>query len=229
MARYNAWMNERLFAVCATLARRVVARRPRRLLRLDLRDAQPHRLCRPRLPGALHRRAGGRARARRGPVRQLRRAAPRARGDRCAARRLGGRADARVARRIAHLHEQGRRPGAKPAALAAGRRTCSTTRRTTAARRRRCFRSKGSTWAAPTCPSCPGCERRAARPRANRALGLAGAQPRAIQPSLRSDGNRITSRMLGESVSSITSRSMPMPQPPVGGMPISSARMKSAS
>ena len=35
--------------------------------------------------------------------------------------------------------------------------------------------------------------------------------------------------MLGLSVSSITSRSMPMPQPPVGGMPYSSARMKSAS
>ena len=48
-------------------------------------------------------------------------------------------------------------------------------------------------------------------------------------PSIRNEGNRITSRMLGESVSSITSRSMPMPQPPVGGMPYSSARMKSAS
>ena len=44
-------------------------------------------------------------------------------------------------------------------------------------------------------------------------------------PSLRSDGNRITSRMLGLSVISIISRSMPMPQPPVGGMPYSSARM----
>ena len=49
------------------------------------------------------------------------------------------------------------------------------------------------------------------------------------QRSLRSDGNKITSRMLGESVSSITRRSMPIPQPPVGGMPISRARMKSAS
>jgi len=55
------------------------------------------------------------------------------------------------------------------------------------------------------------------------------AAGRERQPSLRNDGNRITSRMLGESVSSITSRSMPMPQPPVGGMPISRAWMKSAS
>jgi hypothetical protein len=47
--------------------------------------------------------------------------------------------------------------------------------------------------------------------------------------SRRSAGNRITSRMLGLSVISITSRSMPMPQPPAGGMPYSSARMKSAS
>ena len=57
---------------------------------------------------------------------------------------------------------------------------------------------------------------------------LAPGRP-TVQPSVRSDGKRITSRMLGESVSSITRRSMPMPQPPVGGMPYSSARMKSAS
>jgi SagB-type dehydrogenase family enzyme len=63
------------------------------------------------------------------------------------------------------------------------------------------------------------------------ALGLPRpeAAAGAGQSSLRSDGNRMTSRMLGESVSSITSRSMPMPQPPVGGMPISRAWMKSAS
>ena len=35
--------------------------------------------------------------------------------------------------------------------------------------------------------------------------------------------------MLGESVISITSLSMPIPQPPVGGIPYSKARMKSAS
>ncbi len=52
---------------------------------------------------------------------------------------------------------------------------------------------------------------------------------RQVPPSLRSDGNRITSRMLWLSVSSIIRRSRPMPQPPVGGMPYSSARMKSAS
>ncbi len=45
------------------------------------------------------------------------------------------------------------------------------------------------------------------------------------QSSFRMCGNRITSRMFGESVSSITSRSMPTPHPPVGGMPYSSARM----
>ena len=50
-----------------------------------------------------------------------------------------------------------------------------------------------------------------------------------FQPSRRNAGNKITSRMLGESVSSIIKRSMTMPQPPVGGMPYSSARMKSAS
>ena len=38
-------------------------------------------------------------------------------------------------------------------------------------------------------------------------------------------GNKITSRMLGASVSSITRRSSPMPQPPVGGRPYSMARM----
>ena len=42
-------------------------------------------------------------------------------------------------------------------------------------------------------------------------------------------GNRMTSRIEGELVSSITRRSMPMPQPPVGGRPYSRARMKSAS
>ena len=51
----------------------------------------------------------------------------------------------------------------------------------------------------------------------------------ADQDSRRSAGNRITSRMLGLSVSSIIKRSMPMPQPPVGGMPYSSARTKSWS
>src|SRR6185295_19757052 len=37
-------------------------------------------------------------------------------------------------------------------------------------------------------------------------------------------GNRTTSRIEGRSVSNITRRSMPMPMPPVGGMPCSSAR-----
>ncbi|CAM5288114.1 hypothetical protein RLIN73S_01293 [Rhodanobacter lindaniclasticus] len=38
-------------------------------------------------------------------------------------------------------------------------------------------------------------------------------------------GNSSTSRIEAESVSSITRRSMPMPRPPVGGRPTSSARM----
>jgi len=44
-------------------------------------------------------------------------------------------------------------------------------------------------------------------------------------PSGRSCGNRMTSRMVGAPVSSMTRRSMPMPSPAVGGRPYSSARM----
>ena len=40
-----------------------------------------------------------------------------------------------------------------------------------------------------------------------------------ISPSGRSSGNRITSRIVGEFVSSITNRSIPMPSPAVGGRP----------
>ena len=43
--------------------------------------------------------------------------------------------------------------------------------------------------------------------------------------SLRMCGNRITSRMEGESVRNITKRSMPMPSPAVGGSPYSKARI----
>ena len=42
-------------------------------------------------------------------------------------------------------------------------------------------------------------------------------------------GNSSTSRMVGESVSIITSRSTPMPSPPAGGMPTSMASRKSSS
>ena len=56
----------------------------------------------------------------------------------------------------------------------------------------------------------------------------AGARRR-HHPSGRMAGKRITSRMEGWSVSTISSRSTPTPSPPVGGMPYSSARMKSAS
>ena len=45
------------------------------------------------------------------------------------------------------------------------------------------------------------------------------------QSSLRKCGNSSTSRMFGESVRIMIKRSMPIPQPPAGGMPYSSARM----
>ena len=42
---------------------------------------------------------------------------------------------------------------------------------------------------------------------------------RPMGPSGRSSGNRITSRMEREPVRIMVRRSMPMPSPPVGGMP----------
>ena len=42
---------------------------------------------------------------------------------------------------------------------------------------------------------------------------------RAYSGSGRSKGKRITSRIVCELVNSITSRSMPIPSPPAGGMP----------
>jgi len=45
----------------------------------------------------------------------------------------------------------------------------------------------------------------------------------------RSNGKAITSLIDAESVSSMISRSMPMPMPPVGGMPCSNAVRKSSS
>ena len=46
-----------------------------------------------------------------------------------------------------------------------------------------------------------------------------GAAPQEEDFSGRSRGNKITSRMECEFVRSIVRRSMPMPSPPVGGMP----------
>src|SRR5690606_13053208 len=46
-----------------------------------------------------------------------------------------------------------------------------------------------------------------------------------LQSRRRSAGNSTTSRMLALSVRSMTRRSIPMPHPPAGGMPYSSARM----
>ena len=42
-------------------------------------------------------------------------------------------------------------------------------------------------------------------------------------------GNKRTSRIEGASVKSITKRSIPIPKPPVGGIPYSKALMKSSS
>ncbi|OPZ22608.1 MAG: hypothetical protein BWZ10_00369 [candidate division BRC1 bacterium ADurb.BinA364] len=59
--------------------------------------------------------------------------------------------------------------------------------------------------------------------------GAFAANPKRSAPhrlySGRMCGNKITSRIDGESVSSIASRSMPIPRPLAGGMPYSSARM----
>ena len=66
-----------------------------------------------------------------------------------------------------------------------------------------------------------GQHREAADPR------IEDADGRAVQcayASGRSCGNAITSRIEGESVKNMTSRSMPTPSPAVGGMPYSSAR-----
>ena len=52
-----------------------------------------------------------------------------------------------------------------------------------------------------------------------------GAQGQPLRSLGRIKGNNSTSRMDGESVSSITSRSTPMPSPAVGGRPYSKAVM----
>src|SRR6185503_6027399 len=49
--------------------------------------------------------------------------------------------------------------------------------------------------------------------------------PPSTHSRFRINGNRITSRIDGLLVSSITSRSIPTPSPPVGGRPYSRARM----
>ncbi|VVG70278.1 hypothetical protein PAP18089_01238 [Pandoraea apista] len=58
-----------------------------------------------------------------------------------------------------------------------------------------------------------------------KARGEATRLARWAQSSRRKCGKSSTSRMFGLSVSSMIRRSMPIPQPPVGGMPYSSARM----
>src|SRR6266487_2869434 len=63
---------------------------------------------------------------------------------------------------------------------------------------------------------------------ASASSSAAAASPGARR-SRRRWGNRITSRIDGESVKSMASRSMPIPSPAVGGMPYSRARTKSSS
>jgi hypothetical protein len=48
-------------------------------------------------------------------------------------------------------------------------------------------------------------------------------QPRVVQVRSLSAGNRMTSRIVSRPVSTIVSRSMPTPSPPVGGIPYASA------
>src|SRR5262249_54649740 len=62
-----------------------------------------------------------------------------------------------------------------------------------------------------------------------RRTARAGRMRHAIHSRFLISGNRITSRIDGLLVSSMTSRSMPTPSPPVGGSPYSSARMYSSS
>src|ERR1019366_591173 len=59
--------------------------------------------------------------------------------------------------------------------------------------------------------------------------GSAKPQAATDHSSCLNSGNKITSRIVCVLVSSITSRSMPMPSPPAGGMPWRWARMKSWS
>ena len=54
---------------------------------------------------------------------------------------------------------------------------------------------------------------------------IAGGPARGSAQASRIAGNSTTSRIDGRPVSSITRRSMPMPMPPVGGIPSSSASM----
>src|SRR5215207_7688500 len=75
---------------------------------------------------------------------------------------------------------------------------------------------------APPEPAVPGVERRAVCGDRGEAGSPGGSGH--VKTSGRSVGNRTTSRMLSTPASSIATRSMPIPRPPVGGMPYSSAR-----
>ena len=74
-------------------------------------------------------------------------------------------------------------------------------------------------------PAEPGVERRAVGgDRREHRRPTRGARVMVTSTSGRSVGNRMTSLIVSTPASSITSRSMPMPRPPVGGMPYSRAR-----
>ena len=234
LARYNAWMNSRLLCALRDAAEAGCRAEPRRVLRR--RSTRRSTTSPAPTVGASSRASPGRA-ARSSPelgVPTCSAASPalarRARSDSTSRPARPGRAKLTpewVAEELTY-DEQGRRRD--PHAARAG---CWSTHLFDHQTHHRgqvddaARAAGGSTSSAPICRSCL-----AGSPTPSPA-SLPTLDPafcaRAAQPSLRSDGNRITSRMLGESVSSITSRSMPMPQPPVGGMPISRARMKSAS
>ncbi len=54
LARYNTWMNAKLYALAADALRRGADARPRRVLRVAARDARSHPVGRPHLALALH-------------------------------------------------------------------------------------------------------------------------------------------------------------------------------
>ena len=157
MARYNRWMNERLYALRRRSSRRGAQARPRRVLRLDPPHAQPPPVGRSDVARPLHRRAVHRAGVRRRHVRGFRGARARAR-DAPTARCWTGRATLTPSWLDGHaaLHEQGRRPHARAAACA--RRDASLQPRDASPRPAddAAASRRATIPAPPTCRGCPG-------------------------------------------------------------------------
>ena len=124
MARYNRWMNERLYALVGGIPGRGAQARPRRVLRLDARHAQSSPLGRSDVARPLHRRAVHGAGVRRRHVRRISRSSPAS--AKSTDRKMldwAGNTTASWLAGHAALHEQGRRPHAR--ALARARRDAS--------------------------------------------------------------------------------------------------------